>query len=88
MTSEKYDDFKFLNDFIMFGSFCCDSITIYLQYLNSSVHVKDEQTEIMQLLKELGCNNEELKIFLKKVVYYLSLNVFNLLNLFNGKKFY
>lgn len=69
LVSEKYDEIKFIEDLIMFGTYSCDSITIYLQYINSIVQVKDDQTEIMQLLKELSCNNEELKIFLKKVEF-------------------
>ncbi len=71
MANEKIDEIKFLNDLIVFGMFSCDSITIYLQYINSIAHVKDEQTEIMQLLKELSCNNEELKIFLKKALKFM-----------------
>ena len=67
LSEEKFDHLKFLKDLIVFGTFSCDSITVYLQYINSIVQVKDDQTEIMQLLKELSCNNEELKLFLKKV---------------------
>lgn len=49
---------------VKFGTFGCDSITVYLQNINALVQVKDDQNEIMQLLRELNCNNEELKNFL------------------------
>lgn len=32
------------------------------------MQAKDDQTEIMQLLRELSCHNEEMKIFLKKAL--------------------
>jgi len=72
LAHENSDDLTFLNDLILFGTFSCDSITVYLQSLNSLVHARDEQTEIMQLLRELGCNNEEMKTFLKKALRLLS----------------
>jgi len=71
LANEKFDNLAYLNDFILFGTFSCDSITVYLQSLNGLVHLRDDQTEIMQLLRELGCNNEEMKSFLKKALKHL-----------------
>ena len=68
MPEEKFDEIQFLDDLVRLGTYGCDSITVYLQNINSIVHAKDDQTEIMQLLRELSCNNEELKIFLKKAI--------------------
>lgn len=68
LLAENFDNITFLEDFIAFGTFSCDSISVYLQYINSVVQVKDDQNEIMQLLKELNINNEELKGFMRNAL--------------------
>jgi dynactin 1 len=68
LSDEKYDEIQFLEDLVNLGTFGCESITVYLQNINSLVQVKDDQTEIMQLLRELHLNNEELKVYLKKTL--------------------
>jgi hypothetical protein len=68
LNDEKYDEIQFLEDLVNLGTFGCESITVYLQNINSLVQVKDDPTEIMQLLRELHLNNEELKIYLKKTL--------------------
>ena len=68
LSDEKYDEIQFLEDLVNLGTFGCESIKVYLQNINSLVQVKDDQTEIMQLLRELHLNNEELKVYLKKTL--------------------
>lgn len=68
LSDEKYDEIQFLEDLVNLGTFGCEAITVYLQNINSLVQVKDDQTEIMQLLRELHLNNEELKVYLKKTL--------------------
>lgn len=68
LSAENFDNITFLEDFIAFSTFSCDSISIYLQYINSVVQVRDDQIEIMQLLKELNINNEEFRVFLRNAL--------------------
>lgn len=72
LLNEKFDDLKFMADLVVFGEFSCDSITVYLQYIQSGVvNVRDDQTEMGQLLKEINGGNEEMKVFLKKAAKHL-----------------
>ena len=68
LLAENFDNITFLEDLIAFSTFSCDSISIYLQYINSVVQVRDDQIEIMQLLKELNINNDEFKVFLRNAL--------------------
>ncbi len=72
MLAENFDSVTYLEDFFTFGTFSCDSISIYLQYINSVVQVRDDQAEIIQLLTELKNNNEELKVFMRNALKRLS----------------
>ena len=68
LATDKFDEIIFLRDLLEFGTNFSELTTIDLQRITLITEIKDETSEIMILLKEIACKNDDLKAMLKKLL--------------------